>query len=97
MINSTNWEVEFENKVSEWFDCDEVIGRKVDTKAMIAFISSLLKQERNCLIEKVEKLYKNLQFELPSDMEFGRQRVIDSRFSYNEALSDILSVIKKKI
>ena len=35
-------------------------------------------------------------FELPSDMEFGRQRVRDSRIGYNSALQNILVLLDKK-
>jgi hypothetical protein len=49
------------------------------------------------LIQRVEGERKDTEFEISADMEFGKGRVEDYRFGYNEALDTIIKMLKEEI
>jgi predicted sugar kinase len=81
-MNKENWEKEFDKNFSG------------DVKDIKYFISEAIQQERERIIEKLEKMRKNLPDEISVkiDVEHGFNAI--KGLGYNQAIDDIIKSFK---
>lgn len=103
----TKQQINWREKLTTLFDDENIVKLSVglfksdvqiNTVAIADFISSLLISHLSEVKEAVEGMKKEeFDFELPEDMEFGRERVMDMRSGHNEAIDLVSHLLSEKI